>query len=124
MSEAFSDPPPPLDDPSVSDPLECPPLRWGLIGCGRVSHDFAQALKHVKTASIVACAAREIDRAKEFAAKHGVKQAYGDYDAMLKNPDVDIVYVGNLHAFRRSTSPRGRRETPPGPGSGRTVGET
>lgn len=102
MTEIFSEPPPPLDDPSATHPLECPPLRWGLIGCGRVSHDFAQALKHVKTASIVACSAQELDRAKEFAAKHGVAQACGDYDEMLKNPDIDIVYVGNLHAFRRS----------------------
>jgi dihydrodiol dehydrogenase / D-xylose 1-dehydrogenase (NADP) len=97
-----STPPPPLDDPSVSNPLECPPLRWGLIGCGRVSHDFTQALKHLPTASVVACAARDEDRAKEFAAKHGIPTAYGNYDDLLKDKDVDIVYVGNVHAFRRS----------------------
>lgn len=95
-------PPPPLDDPSVSNPLECPPLRWGLIGCGRVSHDFAQALKHLPTATVVACAARDQGRSQEFATKHGIATAYGDYDSLLKDPAVDIVYVGNVHAFRRS----------------------
>ncbi len=102
MSEELNKPPPPLDDPTVSHPLECPPLRWGLIGCGRVSHDFAQALKHIPTASIVACAARESDRAQTFATKHGIAKAYGDYDEMLQDPAVDVVYVGNLHAFRRA----------------------
>jgi len=95
-------PPPPLDDPSTTDPLECPPLRWGLLGCGRVSHDFCQALKHLPSASVVACAARSIDSSKSFAATHSINRAYGSYDELLKDDDVDIVYVGNIHAFRRS----------------------
>jgi dihydrodiol dehydrogenase / D-xylose 1-dehydrogenase (NADP) len=71
----ISVPPPPLDDPSVSDPLECPPLRWGLIGCGRISHDFTQALKLLPTATVVACSARSLDSAKAFADKHGIEKA-------------------------------------------------
>jgi dihydrodiol dehydrogenase / D-xylose 1-dehydrogenase (NADP) len=95
-------PPPPLDDPSRTDPLDCPPVRWGLIGCGRVSHDFCQALKHLPSASVVACAARSLDDAQAFAAKHSVANAYGSYDELLQDSDVDVVYVGNIHAFRRS----------------------
>lgn len=95
-------PPPPLDDPSRTDPLDCPPVRWGLIGCGRVSHDFCQALKHLPSASVVACAARSLDDAQAFAAKHSVANAYGSYDELLQDSDVDVVYVGNVHAFRRS----------------------
>jgi hypothetical protein len=71
----ISVPPPPLDDPTVSNPLECPPLRWGLIGCGRISHDFTQALKLLPTATVVACAARSLDSAKVFADKHGIEKA-------------------------------------------------
>lgn len=98
-----SQPPPPLDDPSVLNPLECPPLKWGLVGCGRVCHDFTQALKHLPTASVVACSARDLKRAKEFAAKHGIPKAYGSYDELVADANVDIVYVGNVHAFRRAT---------------------
>lgn len=68
-------PPPPMDDPTVSDPLECPPLRWGIIGCGRVSHDFTQALKHLPTQTVVACSARNGDSAKAFAEKHGIEKS-------------------------------------------------
>jgi len=96
----------PLDDPSRSltnDPLTCPPLKWGIIGCGRVSHDFVQALKLLPTAQVVAAAARNIDSAQAFATKHGIKKYYGGYDELLADSDVDIVYVGNIHAFRRET---------------------
>lgn len=95
-------PPPPLDDPTILNPLDCPALNWGLIGCGRVCHDFAQALKHLPTASIVACAARELDRAQEFSIKHGIPKAYGGYDELLQDANVQCVYVGNIHCFRRS----------------------
>jgi dihydrodiol dehydrogenase / D-xylose 1-dehydrogenase (NADP) len=108
-------PPPPFDDTSVSNPLDCPPLRWGILGCGRVSHDFCLALQHVPTATVVACAARDSVRAQEFADKHGIRRAYdgaAGYDEMLLSNStrssrndidfIDIVYVGNVHAFRRT----------------------
>jgi dihydrodiol dehydrogenase / D-xylose 1-dehydrogenase (NADP) len=95
-------PPPPLDDPTV-DILHCPPLRWGLLGCGRVSHDFCQALKHLPTASVVACATNDgkIDRPQAFADTHKITTAYKTYQELVQDPDVDIVYVGNVHSFRR-----------------------
>ena len=68
-------PPPPLDDPSVSDPLQFTPLRWGILGGGRVSHDFPPALKHLPTQTGVACAARSADSAKTFAKKHGIENS-------------------------------------------------
>jgi dihydrodiol dehydrogenase / D-xylose 1-dehydrogenase (NADP) len=98
-----SPPPPPLDDPSVSSPLECPPLKWGMLGCGRVSHDFTQALKHLSTASVVACStSSDLDRAVAFSKKHGIDKAYGSYEELVKDEAVEIVYVGNVHCFRRS----------------------
>jgi dihydrodiol dehydrogenase / D-xylose 1-dehydrogenase (NADP) len=98
-----SPPPPPFDDPSVSSPLDCPPLRWGLIGCGRVSNDFTQALKHLPSASVVACSARSVCDAEKFATKHGIPKFYGGYDDLLKDDEVECVYVGNIHCFRRET---------------------
>lgn len=65
-------PPKPLDDTTVKNPLECPPLSWGILGCGRVSHDFTQALKLLPTQSVVACSARRESSAKEFAEKHNI----------------------------------------------------
>lgn len=103
MSFASNKPPPPLDDPSVSDPLDCPPLRWGMISCGRVCHDFCLALRHVPSAQVVACSARDLARAHEFASKHAIPKAYGSYEELVQDEDVEIVYVGNVHSFRKET---------------------
>jgi dihydrodiol dehydrogenase / D-xylose 1-dehydrogenase (NADP) len=102
-TSVLSIPPPPMDDPSVQDPLFCPPLRWGIVGCGRVSHDFCQALKHLPTQSVVACSARRLDDAQAFAKKHNIMKSYGSYDEMLLDENIQIVYVGNVHSYRRST---------------------
>eukprot|EP00542_Grammatophora_oceanica_P018105 CAMPEP_0194048430 /NCGR_PEP_ID=MMETSP0009_2-20130614/27263_1 /TAXON_ID=210454 /ORGANISM="Grammatophora oceanica, Strain CCMP 410" /LENGTH=402 /DNA_ID=CAMNT_0038694287 /DNA_START=17 /DNA_END=1225 /DNA_ORIENTATION=+ len=101
-STTISTPPPPFDDPSLTNPLECPPLKWGIIGCGRVSHDFTQATKHLPSASVVACAARRLESAQTFADKHKIPKAYGSYDELLQDDSVECVYVGNVHSFRRS----------------------
>jgi dihydrodiol dehydrogenase / D-xylose 1-dehydrogenase (NADP) len=95
--------PAPLDDPTCTNPLQCPPLRWGMLGCGRVCHDFTQALKHIPTAQVVACSTHnDLERANTFANKHKINKAYGNYDELLLDDDVDIIYVGNVHSFRRS----------------------
>lgn len=74
-----------------------------VTGCGRVSNDFCQALKLLPTQSVVACSARSLENAKAFAEKHSISKYYGGYDEMLQDKDVQIVYVGNVHSFRRST---------------------
>jgi dihydrodiol dehydrogenase / D-xylose 1-dehydrogenase (NADP) len=61
-----------MDDETVQDPLECPPLKWGILGCGRVSHDFTQALKLLPSSKVVACAARNAQDAETFAKKHNI----------------------------------------------------
>ena len=114
MSDPLSSPiPSPFDDPTLIPTIEddllstCPPLNWGILGCGRVSHDFCLALRnHVPTAKLVACATannNEPTRSQEFATKHGISNAYTNYRELVENSDVDIVYVGNVHSFRRET---------------------
>lgn len=59
------------------------------------------ALQHVSSAQAVACAARSKESAQTFANKFDIPKAYGAYDDLLADENVDIVYVGNVHAFRR-----------------------
>lgn len=69
------------------------PLRWGILACGKVAHDFTQALKMVAPLghAVVAVAARSnAGRADAFAAKHGVPKAYGSYEALAADPQVDV----------------------------------
>ncbi|XP_037609765.1 trans-1,2-dihydrobenzene-1,2-diol dehydrogenase-like [Sebastes umbrosus] len=73
--------------------------RWGLCGAGKISHDFSVAMKTLPPGDhqITVVAARSLERAKEFSKRHGVPKAYGSYEELARDPDVDIVYVGVLH---------------------------
>ena len=52
-----------------------------------------------------AVAARNKDRAEAFAKKHGIEKAYGSYDELIKDPEVDVVYnpVSFLGSLQFST---------------------
>ncbi|KAG7386810.1 hypothetical protein PHYPSEUDO_015207 [Phytophthora pseudosyringae] len=75
------------------------PLRWGFLGCGRISHAFAGAIKPLKTVLFQACAARSLENAQNFASEHGVARAYDSYEALCSDPEVDVVYIGTLHPW-------------------------
>ncbi|KAE9553383.1 hypothetical protein FO519_003393 [Halicephalobus sp. NKZ332] len=76
-------------------------LRWGIVGCGEISHDFAQAMrKCVNNNKIVAVAARDCDRAENFKKKLNLDQSvkvYGSYDELFEDKDVDVVYIGTVN---------------------------
>jgi dihydrodiol dehydrogenase / D-xylose 1-dehydrogenase (NADP) len=55
------------------------------------------ALKSVPHAEVVACAARSIKSAQEFSKKHGIPAAYGNYEDLVNDKNVQVVYVSSLH---------------------------
>ncbi|AWP01881.1 Hypothetical protein SMAX5B_013150 [Scophthalmus maximus] len=73
--------------------------RWGLCGAGKISHDFSVAMRTLPPGDhqIAVIASRSLERAKEFAGKHGIPKAYGGYEELASDPDVDVVYLGVLH---------------------------
>ncbi|KAM9039402.1 trans-1,2-dihydrobenzene-1,2-diol dehydrogenase isoform X2 [Sarcophilus harrisii] len=74
-------------------------LRWGLLAAGLISHDFATALRSLPRSEhqIVAVAARDLARAQDFAKRHEIPKSYGSYEELVRDPDVDLVYVGTQH---------------------------
>jgi len=74
--------------------------RWGIIGAAKISEKFAEGLKELPDAICYAIAARSEERAEAFRQKYGFEKAYGSYEAMLADQQVDIVYIAttnNLH---------------------------
>jgi len=75
-------------------------LNWGIVGCGLISHDFAQAMrKCIHPNKLVAVAASEKQRAENFAEKirkygHEDLMVYGSYAEIFSDSNVDIVYIG------------------------------
>jgi predicted dehydrogenase len=78
------------------------PTRWGVIGPGGIATRFATAMEMVGDGEIVAVASRSLDRADAFADRHGIARRYDDRDALLADPDVDVVYVATPHSQHES----------------------
>ncbi|OQV16410.1 putative Trans-1,2-dihydrobenzene-1,2-diol dehydrogenase [Hypsibius exemplaris] len=73
------------------------PLRWGIAGCGLISNDFAAALCSLSSEhKIVAAAARDIKSASKFGETFSIPKAYGSYNELIEDPDIDIIYVGTV----------------------------
>ncbi|XP_041348492.1 trans-1,2-dihydrobenzene-1,2-diol dehydrogenase-like [Gigantopelta aegis] len=80
--------------------------RWGICGTGIICNDFCAALSSCPSSEhqIVAVAARELERARKFAATYGIPTAYGSYQELVQDPNVDIVYIGTIHKTHKSIS--------------------
>lgn len=74
-------------------------IQWGIIGCGGIANLFARSLKGLADGNLLAGASRTPGRADEFAKTHTMEQTYTEYDALLANPDIDVVYVATTHNF-------------------------
>ncbi|XP_044137612.1 trans-1,2-dihydrobenzene-1,2-diol dehydrogenase-like [Bufo gargarizans] len=77
--------------------------RWGICSAGKISNDFVVALQTLPAQDhqAVAVAARDLNRAKQFAQNHNIPKAYGTYEELAKDLDIDVVYVGAIHPFHR-----------------------
>ena len=69
------------------------PIHWGFLGAGTVAHRFACGLRRVPETRVVAVASRSAPRAESFARRWGVPRWYADYDRLVGDPQVDVVYV-------------------------------
>lgn len=74
-------------------------INWGIIGCGKIAEYFAADLALTKNAKLEAVAAREPERARDFAERHSAAKHYGSYAEICADPNVDVIYLATLHAF-------------------------
>lgn len=75
------------------------PLRWGIVSAGTIAHDFVCAVSTLPETDhkVVAVAARGLENVKKFAESHGIPAFYVGYEALAKDPKVDIVYIGTVN---------------------------
>jgi dihydrodiol dehydrogenase / D-xylose 1-dehydrogenase (NADP) len=75
------------------------PVKWGILGTGKIARRFMQAAFYVPEAQVVAVGSREQHTADQFGAQFGVPKRYGSYDALISDPEVEIVYVATPHTL-------------------------
>jgi predicted dehydrogenase len=93
-----------LPPPRTPDPMLAPPLRWGVLGPGWIAERFVGSLRWSTRQQVVAVASRDPGRAAASAARWGVDRAYGAYQALVEDPQVDVVYVATPHNAHRPSA--------------------
>ncbi|NEV94730.1 Gfo/Idh/MocA family oxidoreductase [Psychroflexus sp. YR1-1] len=73
--------------------------NWGIIGLGGIARKFASDLQDVTGANLYGVASRSPEKAQDFATELNVEKAYGSYEALAKNPEVEIIYIATPHVF-------------------------
>ncbi|MEO1050008.1 MAG: Gfo/Idh/MocA family oxidoreductase [Bacteroidota bacterium] len=79
-------------------------INWGIMGCGNIAHSFAKSLAVLPEAKLKAVASRSLDKAQEFAEQHKADSAYGSYEALVEDPDVEVIYIATPHNHHKSNT--------------------
>lgn len=72
--------------------------NWAILGCGKIAKKFALELKTLPNANLYAAASRNLENATSFASEFGFDRAYGSYEEMVKDSNVDVVYIATPHS--------------------------
>lgn len=82
------------------------PVNVAILGAGQIAKKMAKTLNAMaqdeRYATLIhpyGIAARSLDRAQAFAREHNLEHAFGSYDEMLKDPNIDLVYIATPHSL-------------------------
>lgn len=74
-------------------------MNIGILACGGIAQTMATTLSGMGDAvTKCACASRNLEKAKEFARKNGFQKAYGSYEELVKDKDVELIYIASPHS--------------------------
>jgi predicted dehydrogenase len=71
-----------------------PRLRWGLLSTARINRLIIPAIRASARSEVTTVASRDLARARAYAAEWELPRAHGSYDALLADPEIDVVYIG------------------------------
>ena len=74
-------------------------IRWGILGTGAIARKFAEGLKLLPDAELLAVGSRAARTAEKFADAFQIPHRYAGYDKLASDSDVDVVYVATPHPF-------------------------
>src|SRR5512139_4184576 len=76
-------------------------LNWGLLSTARINRALIPPLRESRRNRLAAVASRSKDSADRYAREWKIPQAYGSYEEMLADPEIDVIYnslPNHLHA--------------------------
>ncbi|MCW2541367.1 MAG: gfo/Idh/MocA family oxidoreductase [Frankiales bacterium] len=73
------------------------PIRWGILGAGRIAATVAYDIVRTDGNIVVAVGARDGERAADFGNRFGAQRSYGSYDELIADDEVDVVYIATTN---------------------------
>lgn len=71
-------------------------VKWAILGPGTIAEDFAKAIIEVN-GGIYAVGSRALEKSQEFANRYHIEKFYGNYEEMLNDSEIDVVYIATPH---------------------------
>lgn len=87
-----------LPEPRLPSLLDSPVLRWGILAPGSIASTFVTALQKHTRQRVVAVGSRSLERAQDFADRFGIERASAGYEAVVGDPEVEVVYIASPHS--------------------------
>jgi predicted dehydrogenase len=79
-------------------------LKWGILGTGSIANTFATDLRLTDSGVVTAVGSRSQESADEFADAFDITNRHASYEALVVDPDVDVIYVATPHPMHRDNA--------------------
>jgi predicted dehydrogenase len=73
-------------------------MNLAILGAGRIACTMARTVNGMEDVNLYAVASRSLERAESFAKEYNIEKAYGNYEDMLKDENIDLVYIATPHS--------------------------
>lgn len=73
-------------------------IKIGIIGAGRIASVLADTMVKMPGVELIGIASRSMEKAQEFAERFSIKRAYGTYEELVKDPEIELVYIATPHS--------------------------
>lgn len=73
-------------------------IKFGILATGNIANSMAKAVQNLEEIACCAAASRTYEKAKAFADKWGFQKAYGSYEELVNDPEIDLIYVASPHS--------------------------
>lgn len=73
-------------------------MKIGILGAGGIAVTMARTIAEMEEVQRYAIGSRSIEKAKNFADKYGFEKAYGSYEELLSDPEVELIYIALPHS--------------------------
>jgi predicted dehydrogenase len=74
-------------------------MNIGILGLGAIAQEMARTISRMDDVTLYGVAARDINKAVNFAKRFGVAKAYGSYEDLAEDADIDLIYIATPHSY-------------------------